>query len=83
MNTTLDCKRTNAGSDCDRPCVDAVLAAKGVFHREAPVVELQGWEASLVQAHQLSVRQRQSRTVGVVAWTGAENDTESLVERNK
>lgn len=51
------------------PCVDAVLAAKGVFHREASVVELQSREASLVQPHHFAVSQRQSRAVGVVAWT--------------
>lgn len=53
----------------DWPCVDAVLAAEGVFHGEASVVELQRREASLVQAHHLPVGQRQRRAVGVVAWT--------------
>lgn len=62
--------RWHVYGDRDWPCVDAVLAAKGVFHGEASVVKLQGREASLVQAHHLSVGQRQSRAVGVVAWTG-------------
>lgn len=54
---------------CDSPCVDAVLATKRVFHGEAPVVELQGGEASLVQTHHFSVGQRKCCAVGVVAWT--------------
>lgn len=52
------------------PGVDAIFATEGVFHRETSVVELQGWEASLIQAHHLSMGQRQRRAVGVVAWKG-------------
>lgn len=56
--------------DADWPGIDAVFTAKRVLHREASVVQLQGWEASLIEPHHLSVRQRQRRAVGVVAWTG-------------
>lgn len=56
--------------DADWPGIDAVFTAKRVLHREASVVQLQGREASLIEPHHLSVRQRQRRAVGVVAWTG-------------
>lgn len=39
------------------PGVDAILPAEGVLDGEAPVVELQGGEAALVQAHHLTMAQ--------------------------
>lgn len=48
------------------PGVDAVLAAEGILDGEAPIVELQGWEAALIQAHHLAVVQ--GRCLGAVPW---------------
>lgn len=39
------------------PGVDAILSAEGVLDGKAPVVELQGREAALIQAHHLTVGQ--------------------------
>lgn len=39
------------------PGVDAIFPAEGVLDREAPVVELQGGEAALIQTHHLAVAQ--------------------------
>lgn len=53
------------------PGVDAVFPAEGVFDREAPVVELQGGEAALIQAHHLAVAQG-IRLGAVPCGTGAQ-----------
>lgn len=39
------------------PGVDAILSAEGILDGKAPVVELQGREAALIQAHHLTVGQ--------------------------
>lgn len=48
------------------PGVDAVLPAEGILDGEAPVVELQGGEAALIQAHHLPVAQ--GGRLGAVPW---------------
>lgn len=72
MGTTSKKLPLARGGGCGRgsvPGVDAIFPAEGVLDGEAPVVELQGGEAALIQTHHLAVAQG-SRLGAIPCGTG-------------